>query len=194
MKRAVLISVLVLFVAFPAFAESPSNYATLKLGAYLPQASDVEDFDNSFYGELGFGHYLNPNIALELGVGYTKSSASFSEPGFGSINVDLTIIPITLGLKVLTTSGNFEPYATAGIGLYYSKFEASGTLVGFGSGSGSENDTAFGGFLGLGANFNVTPNAFLGLEGKYFFASPSFAGIDLDINGINITANAGYRF
>lgn len=189
MKRAVLASVLVLFVAFPAFAESPPNYATLKLGAYLPQASDLENFDDSFFGEIGFGHYLNPNIALEFGAGYTKSS--FSASGFGvSADADLTIIPITLGLKLLTTTGNFEPYAMAGIGLYYSKLEGSIS----GLGSASENDTVFGGFLGLGANFNFTPNTFIGLEGKYFFATPSFAGIDVDIDGINVTADIGYRF
>jgi len=195
MKKVALLSILALLIAFPAFAASPPNYATLKLGAYVPNASDVEDFDNSFFGEIGFGHYLNPNIALELGVGYTKSSASITvfDPilvSFFSVDADLTIIPITLGLKLMMTSGNFEPYAMAGLGLYYSKLEGSIS----GLGSASENDTAFGGFLGLGSNYNFTPEVFLGLEVKYFFATPSFAGVDVDIHGFNITANVGYRF
>jgi outer membrane protein W len=194
MRKVALLFVLMLFIAIPTFAESPPNYAVLKLGAYLPQASDVEEFDNSFYGELGFGHYFNPNIALEFGVGYTESSASASVSGVGSADVDLTIIPITVGIKVLMTSENFEPFAMAGIGAYYTDLDASVSLSGIGSGSASESDTTFGGFLGLGANFNVTPNTFLGLEGKYFIASPSFEGIDVDIDGINITANIGYRF
>jgi len=195
MRKVVLLSCLMMLIAIPTFAEPLPDYAVLKLGAYLPQADDVDEFDNSFYGELGFGHYFNPNSALEFGVGYTKSSASAFVAGVGSANGDLTIIPITLGIKVLSSSmGNFEPFAMAGVGLYYTKAEADVSLTGVGSGSASENDSAFGGFLGLGANFNISPNTFLGLEGKYFLATPSFEGIDVDINGINITANIGSRF
>jgi len=193
MRKIVLLSVLLMLFTIPTFAASLPNYVTLKAGAYFPQASDVEDFDNSFYGEIGFGHYVNPNIALEFGIGYTKPSASISEPGIGSADVDLTIIPITLGVKVLAPSGKFEPFFMAGIGAYYADFDASVSTI-FGSGSGSENDTAFGGYLGLGANFDITPNTFIGFEGKYFFATPSFAGVDLDIDGINVTANIGFRF
>jgi outer membrane protein W len=195
MRKIALFSVLFMLVAIPTFAEQFPSYSVLKLGAYLPQANDVEDFDNSFYGELGIGHYLNPNIAVEFGVGYTKSSASASVTGVGSADVDLTIIPMTIGIKVLSSSmRKFEPFAMAGVGLYYAKAEASASISGFGNFSGSETDTTFGGFLGLGANFNITPNTFLGLEGKYFIASPNFESLDVDIDGIYLTANIGYRF
>lgn len=194
MRKIALFSILIILVSFPTFAASLPNYAVLKLGGYFPQDNDLDEFDNSFYGEIGFGHYFNPNIAVEFGVGYTESSASESVSGVGSVDVDLTIIPIMLGVKVLMPSGNFEPYAMAGMGLYYTDIDASVSLTGIGSGSASEDDTAFGGFLGLGVNFNVTPNAFIGLEGKYLMASPSFEGIDVDIDGIHLTANIGYRF
>lgn len=196
MKRTALLSVLMLLIAVPVFAQAP-NYAVLKLGGYLPQASEVEEFDNSFYGEIGFGHYFNQNLAIEFGVGYTKPGASvsfFDGISTTSVDVDLTIVPITLGLRGSIPMGAFEPFAVAGIGAYYTKFEASVSATGFGSASGSENDTAFGYFLGLGANFNVSPNVYLGLEGKYFWAEPSFEGEDLKIDGINLTANIGYRF
>ena len=169
------------------------NYFALKFGAYLPQASDVENFDDSFYGEIGFGHYLNRNIAMEIAAGYTKSSASVSVPG-ASANVDLTIIPVTLGLKILYPGEGFEPFVMAGIGMYYVDADLSATVSGIGSASASESDTTFGGFLGLGGNFNVTPNTYIGIEGKYFFATPSSQGIDVDVDGINLTANIGFRF
>lgn len=194
MRKIALFSVLILLVSFTTFAASLPNYAVLKLGGYFPQSDDLDEFDNSFYGEIGFGHYFNPNIAMEFGVGYTKSSASESVPGVGSADVDITIVPITLGIKVLTTAENFEPYAMAGIGFYYADADATVNLSGIGSGSDSESDTVFGFYLGVGANYNFTPNTFIGLEGKYFWASPSFEGIDVDIDGINLTANIGYRF
>jgi opacity protein-like surface antigen len=181
MRKIALLSILVMLVGVSAFAETPANYATLKLGAYLPQANDVKDFDTSFAGEVAFGRYFHPNFAAELGVGYTKTSGSGDAEG-----VDLTIVPITLGLKGALPLGNIEPYAMAGVGAYYAKAEGEGF---------SENDTTFGFFLGLGANFNLTTNIFLGVEGKYFWAKPSFGdGGEAKIDGINLTANLGYRF
>lgn len=194
MRKIVLLSALVMLVAFPVFAASLPNYVVLKAGGYFPQDDDLDEFDNAFYGEVGIGHYVHPNIALEFGVGYTESSASESVPGLGSVDADLTIIPIMLGVRLLTSAGNIEPYATAGIGMYYTELDASVSLPGVGTGSASDDDTAFGGYLGLGANYDITPNVFLGVEAKYFMASPSFEGEDVDIDGITATANLGFRF
>jgi opacity protein-like surface antigen len=196
MKRIALLSVLLVVIAVPSFA-APPNYVALKLGGYLPQSDDMEEFDNSFYGELGFGHYFNQNWAVEMGVGYTKSTADISASSGStavSASMDITIIPITLGVKGSVPMGGFTPYATAGIGLYYTKADVSASVSGFGSGSASENDTPFGFYLGLGADFNIAPNVFLGLEGKYFWAEPTFFDESGNIDGINLTANIGYRF
>lgn len=177
---------------------STPNYIALKLGGYLPQASDVEEFDNAFYGELGIGHYFDKNFAVEFGVGYTKPGASVSEfisgVGSASASLDVTIIPVTLGLRGSIPTGVFEPFATAGVGIYFTEAEASVNIPGFISGSASENDTSFGFYLGLGANLNVSQKVYIGVEGKYFWAKPSFEGVDLKIDGINLTANIGFRF
>jgi outer membrane protein W len=189
-KRIALLPVLLLMVAVPALADT-QNYFDLKLGAYLPQANDVKDFDSSFYGELGFGYYFTRNFAVEIGVGYTKPGASVSANG-SSASVDITVIPATLGLRGSIPVGAFEPFATAGVGVYFTRAEAS--LSSPAGGSGSKNDDVVGYYLGLGSNFNVSPNVFLGVEGKYFWAKPSFEGVDIKIDGINLTANIGYRF
>lgn len=184
MRRIALLSILLVLVGVSAFAETPANYAALKLGGYLPQADDVEDFDNSFYGELAYGRYFHKNLAVEFGVGYTKSSGSGPSDG-----VDLTIIPFTAAVKGVLPMGDFEPFATLGVGAYYAKAEGNNAL-----GSLDETDTAFGYFAGVGANYNFSGNMFLGLEGKYFFAKPSFGSVDAKIDGINLTANLGFRF
>ena len=84
--------------------------------------------------------------------------------------------------------GKIEPFAGGGVGLYYCKIK-EGTSA---SVSGKDWTTGF--FLGLGVNFNVLPNGFLGLEGKYFWAKPSFSGTVVKIDGINLTVNIGHRF
>jgi len=162
--------------------ETPPSYAVLKLGGFFPLSHETENFDDAFYGEVGLGHSIHRNIALELGVGYTKPEASVSVPG-SSASFDLTIIP----------AGAFEPFATAGIGAYYVEAEASVRGPGF-SRSFSQDDTTFGFYLGLGANINVSPKAFIGVEGRYFWTEPSYDGFDMTIYGINLTANVGFRF
>jgi len=182
MRKIALVSALLLLAGVSAFAENLPNYAALKLGGYFPMASDVEDFDNGFYGELALGHYFSPNFAAELGVGYTTTSDNFLFADF-----DLTIIPVTVGVKGSLPMGIFEPYAMAGLGAYFTELESIHD-------SSSENDTAFGYYLGLGANFNITKSFLLGLEGKYFWAEPNFAGEDVKVDGITATFNIGYRF
>lgn len=196
MRRNALLSVLLLLVGASAFAETlPTySYAAMKLGVYLPQAKDVEEFKNTAFGELSLGHSFHKNFAVELGVGYTKTHANVTVdddlggvPASGTEKYDLTVVPITLGVRGSLPTGNIEPFATAGIGLYYAKAEVSGT-------SFSENDTAFGYYLGLGANYHFTRDAFLGVEGKYFWAKPEFDQQEVKIDGITLTANIGYRF
>ena len=190
-------------VAPKAPEKSLYEYVALKFGIYIPQTTEIKDgggdldMDSAFNGELALGHYFHKNIALELGVGYTKpnKSMSFTDiSGTFSADVDMTIIPVTLGVRGLLPMGKFEPYAMAGIGAYFTELEVSANLSGFGGASASESDTAFGFFLGLGANFNITKEIFLGLEGKYLWLEPSFDGLDMKVDGITGTANIGYRF
>lgn len=204
MKKAALLSVLLLLVGVSAFAQGPPNYAALKLGMFFPQNVDAEgedlDLDSAFYGEIAFGHYFDKNFGIELGIGYTKSSKDESvstTSGSANANIDLTIIPVTLGVIGRLPMEGFEPYAMAGLGAYFTEAEvsASVSIPGFsGSGSTSESDTAFGWYLGLGCNFNITKEIYLGVEGKYTWLYPSFFETDVDVDGISVTANIGYRF
>ena len=187
MKRIALLSVLLVVIALPSFA-APPNYVALKLGGYFPQDSDMDNFDTGFNGEIAVGHYFNPNMALEFSVGYLESSAS--EAG---VSGDIKSYPILLSIKGVAPVAGGELYALAGAGFYIS----DASLSGFGLNVDS-NDTPFGFQLGVGGNYNLSPNVFLGLEAKYFWAKPSFdfLGVtqDVHIDGIQTTANIGYRF
>jgi len=189
-----------------------SNYAVLKGGIYTPGSNDLKGFGTGFNGEIAFGHYLNKFFATEIGIGYYQSkcseavSGSIGDDSFsGGANMDLWAMPVTVSLKALYPMQQFEPYAIGGIGAYFAnaKFTYNGTFTsgrasGTAAGSESANATAFGGFLGLGANFNFDQNWYIGAEGKYLWTRPSFSfyGVDIKMNmdGWIVTGNVGYKF
>ena len=180
------------------FNSARREYIVLKAGIYKPASNDLSGFDAGFNGEAAIGHYFNPYFATELGVGYlTSSYSSSSDPfaGTGSKKFDLIVIPVTLALKAIYPVDRFEFYALGGAGAYFAKAKLD-TMY--------SNATAFGGFLGGGVNFNFDRNWFfndtwfIGVEGKYLWARPSFSflGTDLSasIDGWTVTGNVGYKF
>ena len=187
MKRISLFSVLLMIIAVPVFA-APPNYVALKLGAYLPQHDDMEMFNDDISGEIAVGQYYNPNVAFELGFGYFRTKADE-----GGVKGEITSFPVLLSIKGAVPIGDAELYALVGGGLYMTKLElsSSGDLV-------DDTNTAFGVHLGAGGNINISKNVFLGVEAKYILVTPSFeiSGYhqDVHIDGIQATANIGYRF
>ncbi len=189
----VLAALLSVFALVPAHAKPLSpNYATLKLGGYFPQHSDLEGFDAGFNGEVSLGRIIAPGFAVEGGVGYFETKGDFSSPVVSG-SEKFTVVPLTLSLKGQTFFQQFEPYVEAGIGVYFIKDELSGQVLGIPA-SESENDTQIGFHLGLGANFNVTRQLFLGLEGRYLWLKTDTFGVDVRLNGITVTGNVGFRF
>ena len=67
----ILSMVLALFLPLSAIAQDkPDNYVVIKMGVYNPTGElDDDDFDGKENAELMFGHYFNPNFALEGGIG-----------------------------------------------------------------------------------------------------------------------------
>ncbi|HSM00308.1 MAG TPA: outer membrane beta-barrel protein [Candidatus Limnocylindria bacterium] len=175
-----------------SLAENPSNYMVLKGGLYSPSDDfDIEgnhfNHDDGFVAEIAVGHYIVPIFAAELGVGYFESKAS---PAVPPGETKFKVVPVTLTGKVLFPFGPIEPYGEFGIGVYITKAEVSGTIGDF----SSSTKGAFGLHAGGGVNFNVTETVFLGVEGRYLWAKPSFGGQDIKLNGFTVTGNLGLRF
>jgi opacity protein-like surface antigen len=191
---------------------SKANYVVLKAGIYSPQSDDLRDFGTGFNGEIAFGHYFNRFLAMEIGVGYFRTTASWSAavsgPGVtagATADATINVIPITLSVKPTYRVQNLEMYALAGVGLYIAEAKVSGTASATignrsfsASGSASDTDTVFGPHLGAGISFDITPAVFLGLEGKYFWAKPEWEAygvkVDAHIDGFLFTGNLGLRF
>lgn len=175
-----------------SLAEYPPNYVVLKGGLYSPS----EDFDlqgqhfnhdDGFVAEIAYGRYFMPMFALELGAGYFESEASSAVPAG---ETKFKVVPLTLTGKVLFPIGAIEPYGEFGIGGYITETETSGTL----NEALDSTESVFGLHAGAGVNFNITQNIFLGVEGRYLWAKPSWGGTDIKLDGFTVTADLGFRF
>jgi opacity protein-like surface antigen len=178
-------------------ASAANNYFTVKAGIYSPESDDLEGFDEGFNGEIAFGHYLNRNLALELGLGYfeTEWSGEYCYNGYcGREKDSIDVVPLTVALKAIYPVGQLELYGLGGIGIYFSSGEAEGYVPDVGYVSLDDDDVSLGGFLGAGLNFNITNEVFFGVEGKYHWVEAEFEGIDVELDGWTFTGNLGFRF
>jgi outer membrane protein W len=177
----------------------PANYVLLKGGMYSPSMSfDLNNFNGGsttsfdsktgFAGEVAVGHYFLPMLAVELGAGYFQSKGS---PAAGPGDTTLKVIPMVVTGKVLIPLGRiFEPYGLAGIGAYFTDLSTNantGNLRG-------TTEVTYGFHAGAGFNINLHNHMFLGVEGKYLWAEPTFGGHHVPLDGFITTANIGFRF
>jgi outer membrane protein W len=194
-----LLTVFLIGLATRAHAEEqPANYLALKGGIYSPSTShDVENFNGGstthldsktgFAGEVAVGHYFLPFLAVELGGGYFESKGSpAAEPG----STKLKVVPVVATGKLLLPLGPFEPYGLFGIGAYITRLDVDGNAGNF---HGS-TDVTYGLHAGAGLNINLGNRVYVGAEGKYLWAEPSFGGQHVKLDGFITTANLGLRF
>jgi outer membrane protein W len=197
--QALVFTVALLGVTSAASAEDkPTNYLALKGGIYSPSlSSNVNNFNSGntskldsktgFAGEVAIGHYFLPMFAVELGAGFFESKGSpAAEPG----ETKLQVVPVVATGKVLLPIGPIEPYGLFGIGAYFTDLNVQGNTGNF---RGSSKIT-YGLHAGAGINFNLTDTFFLGAEGKYVWARPSYGGQDIKLDGFIATADIGFRF
>jgi len=178
--------------------ENPANYVLLKGGVYSPSLShNLNDFNagnrehldskTGFAGEVAVGHYFLPMLAVELGGGYFESKGS---PATAPGETRLKVVPLVATGKLLLPLGPFEPYGLFGIGAYITKLDVDGNTGGF---HGS-TDVTYGLHAGAGFNINFSKAVFVGAEGKYLWADPSFGGQHVKLDGFVATADLGFRF
>lgn len=198
MKTRCAVSVLIVFATIglatlSAAADRPGSYLALKAGIYSPSATfdlsnvDVQttfdgDTETGFAGEIAYGHYVLPTLALELGVGYFKGSGSV-ETAATRADLDFDVIPIILSAKALIPVGPVDPYGEFGIGAYFTEFDTGGNQ------NTLEITTTFGIHAGAGVNVGITRHAFLGVEGRYVWAEPSFGNQTITLNNDNYELN-----
>jgi opacity protein-like surface antigen len=187
--KALLVSLVALLPAASRAKGLPPNYAELKLGGYFPMAHDVSGYDAGFAGELAIGRSLDRGFAFEGSLGSYQTKGTLP----GGVDRKLRITPLALSLKGTAPFGQFEPYAMAGIGVYFVHDELGAAALGT-SGRTTSSSTNLGLHLGIGADYFTSSGLFLGLEGKYLFLKATTFGTHTRLDGAVVGAHLGFRF
>jgi hypothetical protein len=166
-------------------AQDRKNYIVLKGGTYtfMDSLKDA-DLSTGFDGELAYGRYLLPNLILEGATGYFHDGVN---KNYGN---DVRGIPVTLTAKGVYPLKDFDLFAGAGAGVYFTKFhgKVEETII-------DARKTILGGHAVIGSYYNFTSSFFAGAEGKYIFTEKTDFGIlRTSLNGFTATANFGCRF
>jgi len=197
-KYWALIGILVLAIGVaPAQGADFRSYVVGKLGSYSPSSGDLSGYSTGMNGEIGLGHYINPHLALELGVGYfeTKGDVTVISGGVYFGNEKIEVTPLTMSLKAcLPIDGWMEIYGIGGVGAYFVQDSINAFNSGLGNLRLDDNTTAFGTHLGGGINFNLSSNVFVGGEFKYVWSTAKLYGDNVSLDGVRVTGNLGFRF
>ena len=155
------------------------------LGIFDPNTDldGLNNYDSGMNLDFGVGSRVSPVLALEGTVGAYGADRGSNEA---------SVVPMTIGARLIIPHPFIEPYLGAGLGLYFTKLEEP--LGGFGG--IDDTSTDFGGYLSIGADFWLNPRIALNIEGKYHFVNPTFedaSGRSWDVNMGGWTANMGVR-
>jgi opacity protein-like surface antigen len=212
MKKGFLFCFLALTFLIPInVLAQPPFYLAIKPGIYSPQSSDLDGFDTGFSGEIAFGYRLTPNLAGEIGVGffYTHGENTVGGATYGGQEFDIYVYPITFTLKAILPYKRWEFYGLAGVGVYivsgpyeYHDHHYDNHHHDYDD-DDYDYDAIFGGYLGAGIHYNITPRIFVGAEGKYLWtdkAKIEYGGfgppydLKFKMDGIIATGVFGFRF
>ncbi len=161
----------------PQHAVYGQTYFFAHLGIFEPNddRDGHEGYDTGGAFDVGIGSRVSPNLAIEGGFG-----AYSSERGPD----DLSVVPLTIGARLIIPAPVVEPYIGGGLGLYFADLDEPSTGI-------NDSDTTIGGYAALGLDAWLNPRTALNFEGKYHFAEPEFNGFDVDVSGW--TLNLGIR-
>jgi len=136
-------------------------------GGNFPQGTFGTGFNNGFSLNAGLEYIAISHLSLEGIFGYHRFP--------GTIMSDLNVYQFSANAKVYLMPGRVQPFINGGIGGYR-----------FSPGSGS-SATHFGGNVGAGVLFNLTPR--FGLQGSY-----NFHAVNTPSEAKFSTAQFGIRF
>jgi opacity protein-like surface antigen len=184
------------------------NYAQVKVGVLQPTSGfNDAGYDTGFMGAISYGRYLSRNLILE---GAIDSSAANSDTwgrndsiGTYHLKNDLWITSFLLTLKGEVPVGPVNLYGGGGVGVYVVSLSSKVESDGSGDLKIDDSDTVFGAHLVAGANYDITKDFFVGVEGTYRWtgeADIQERAVDIpvvykdNLDGFTVAATFGYRF
>lgn len=188
------------FAQTDAAGRNSTSYLQVRLGAVIPQHEDLDGYDSGLAFDVGIGFFLNPNVAIEAGLGRFSISA---EDSYYDYDLAATVtardtasaIPLTGTLKLgAPIEDKAFLYGLAGAGLYFVSDTFKISAPGYGSASEDDSATAFGLHFGGGASLYLAPRWTIGAEVRYLVSKVELFEVSSNIDSLVATANVGYRF
>ncbi|MFZ1728932.1 MAG: porin family protein [Bacteroidota bacterium] len=175
---------LVLFVAasMPSFAQHTQIENTFGIGPMVGWYSSNDAVEGAmFFGFLGRLR-LGNNVGLEATFSYRDSEVfNTGKISLDELTADVAYVPITFSLLIMAPVGSFlTPYATAGIGFYYTieAYDlANITTPGVRELLQDESKFETGYHFGLGLEIPFSSNVALHGEFRYLFLGTSITAI-----------------
>ena len=170
----------------PRHAQYGQPYFFGHLGIFEPNsdADGLDGYDSGLNFDLGVGSRVSPVFAVE---------GTFGAYGAERGPDEATVVPLTIGGRLILPHPFIEPYVGAGLGIYFSSLKED-PVPGF---TGIDDDSAdFGGYLSAGLDLWLSPRSALNFEGRYHYLDPTFhsnAGNSFDVNMGGWTLNLGVR-
>jgi Outer membrane protein beta-barrel domain len=176
----------------PTHAAYGQMYFFGHAGLFEPNDSrnGLDGYDTGGNFDVGIGSRVSPVLAIEGAVGAFAASRGPD---------DVTVVPVTVGFRLIVPHPFVEPYLGAGAGLYFADLreDPKAASRGFAPFSGiDDTDTTFGGYASAGVDMWLNPRTALNFEGKYHWAEPTFttnAGNNVDVKVGGWTINLGIR-
>lgn len=168
-------------------AQHGEPYFFAHLGVFDPNSDFIglRGYDTGGAFDLGVGSRVSPIFAIEGTFGGFAADVGTSE---------VTVVPMTIGGRLIIPNPFVEPYLGGGVGLYFVSLQDAFFGI-------DDDSTEFGGYLSLGMDFWLNPRIALNIEGKYhwvdadfnaLFPPPGF-GPNLNVEVGGWTANFGVR-
>lgn len=184
--------------AAAASAGGERSYLFARFGTIVPRSSDLRGFGNGVAVDAGAGTRLTPYLAVELGTGYLRTTASVTSPdangGTYHLTEELSAVPLIATLRLSAHARGFEAYALAGGGVYLWTQDGNESWTASPPSSFSGTDTAFGAHVGAGLSAMVSRRFTLGLEARYLLAKAAVFGRTRELGSAIVTASFGYAF
>ena len=155
----------------PRHAEFGEPYLFGHLGIFEPDG-DITNYNSGSNVDVGLGSRVTENIAIEASLGRYAASSSTG---------DITVWPMTFGARLILPQPIIEPYAGLGLGFYRVNMD---DLARFGV---NDSNTAFGGYLSLGADAWLNPRTALNFEGRYQIVDPQLSNQHIDLSGWTVS-------
>lgn len=189
MKKLTLLLVFCFITSSTLFAQSLSDRATIsdtfgfgpKLGYYQAVDADEGNFFGGVQMRLRPGAYFGIEGSVEYRGGQTYGIADYT--------VKTSFLPVTGSmLFFLPVSKNFAPYAVAGIGAYYTRYNYSDSAEALGFSDTSDFNLGY--HFGAGIELPISETLAFNADYRYLFLNPStneesFEGADFNSNIIS---------